>query len=96
MIKKIITSEYLETKSIKKTAVPHYTKQIKEWKKMIKLKLTGYIKDIEGMIAIIEKDFIITSKSKPVKNRNSDFHRMYITVKFRGGLQWVLLVHLLF
>ena len=30
MIKKIITSEYLETKSIKKTAVPHYTKQIKE------------------------------------------------------------------
>ena len=54
---------------------------------MIKLKLTGYIKDIEGMIAIIEKDFIITSKSKPVKNRNSDFHRMYITVEFRGGLQ---------
>lgn len=52
---------------------------------MIKFRLGGSREQIEHALKLMEKDFFIKEVSEPIKNRNSNFYRVYATVMILEG-----------
>lgn len=52
---------------------------------MIKLRLAGTKEQIEHAMKLMAKEFFIKEVSKPVKNRNSIYYRVYATVMILEG-----------
>lgn len=54
---------------------------------MIKMRLRGKLEELEGMSKDLSNHYKIMNKSKPYRDRNSDYYRIYIDVEVlkKGG-----------
>ena len=50
---------------------------------MVKIRLEGKIDEIEKTVRTLGKSFSILSQSKPYKNRNSVYYRVYLDIEER-------------
>ena len=49
----------------------------------MKIRVEGLLDELDAAIEELRQSFIVRSVSRPYKNRNSDYHRVYLDVEIR-------------
>lgn len=49
----------------------------------MKIRIEGLLNELEATITELHRSFVINSVSRSYKNRNSNYHRVYLDVEMR-------------